>query len=149
VFARIADSDAADVDAAVAAAEKALPGWTALGREGRSNVLLKLAAVIERDLEAFAEAESRDNGKPVHLAREVDIPRAVANLRFFATAILHWHSEAHVMDEVAVNYTLRQPLGRGRLHQPVEPAAVPVHLEDRPGAGRGQPWWPSPARSRR
>ncbi len=125
VFARIADSDAADVDAAVAAAEKALPGWTALGREGRSNVLLKLAALIERDLEAFAEAESRDNGKPVHLAREVDIPRAVANLRFFATAILHWHSEAHVMDEVAVNWTERLAVGVAGC---ISPWNLPLYL---------------------
>ena len=111
VFSRIADSDAQDVEAAVAAAEKALPAWIALGREGRSNAMLRVAALVERDLELFAKAESRDNGKPVALAREVDIPRAVSNLRFFATAILHWSSEAHMMDDVAVNYTDRQPVG--------------------------------------
>lgn len=111
VFARIADSDARDVDEAVLAAEKALPGWTALGREGRSAAMLRVAELIERDMDRFVEAESRDNGKPVALAREVDIPRAVSNLRFFATAVLHWGSEAHVMDDVALNYTERQPVG--------------------------------------
>lgn len=111
VHAHLPDSDATDVQAAVDAAMHAFPGWAALGREGRSRVMLRLAELIERDLERFAEAESLDNGKPVHLAREVDIPRAVANFRFFATAILHFASEAHLMDDIAVNYTDRQPIG--------------------------------------
>ncbi len=111
VYARLADSDARDVEAAVQAAAAAFPAWVSMGREGRSNVLLRLAALIEQDIEGFAEAESRDNGKPVHLARKVDIPRAVANFRFFATAILHFSTEAHVMDDVAVNYTDRSPIG--------------------------------------
>ena len=111
VYAAIADSDARDVQAAVEAAEAAGAAWRALGREGRSKAMLRLADLIERDLELFAQAESRDNGKPVHLARKVDIPRAIANLRFFATAILHFRTEAHVMDGTAINYTERQPIG--------------------------------------
>jgi aminomuconate-semialdehyde/2-hydroxymuconate-6-semialdehyde dehydrogenase len=125
VFSRITDSDAADVDAAVVAAEKALPPWIALGREGRSNAMLRVAALVERDLDLFAKAESRDNGKPVSLAREVDIPRAVSNLRFFATAVLHWSSEAHVMDDVAVNYTDRQPVGVAGC---ISPWNLPLYL---------------------
>jgi aminomuconate-semialdehyde/2-hydroxymuconate-6-semialdehyde dehydrogenase len=125
VFSRIADSGAQDVEAAVMAAEKALPAWIALGREGRSNAMLRVAALVERDLRLFAEAESRDNGKPVTLAREVDIPRAVSNLRFFATAILHWSSEAHVMDDVAVNYTDRQPAGVAGC---ISPWNLPLYL---------------------
>ena len=111
VFARIPDSDVRDVDHAVVAAMDALANWQAIGREGRSRMLLRIAARVEGDLERFAEAESKDNGKPLHLAREVDIPRAVANLRFFATAILHQQSEAHFTDGLAVNYTDRQPVG--------------------------------------
>jgi aminomuconate-semialdehyde/2-hydroxymuconate-6-semialdehyde dehydrogenase len=111
VYARIADSDERDVEEAVQAAKAAHPAWVALGREGRSTVILRLAELIEQDLEGFAVAESRDNGKPIHLARSVDIPRAVANLRFFATAILHESSEAHLMDDIAVNYTDRSPIG--------------------------------------
>ena len=125
VFARIADSDAHDVEAAVVAAEKALLPWVALGREGRGNAMLRVAALVERDLELFAAAESRDNGKPVALAREVDIPRAIANLRFFATAILHWGSEAHMMDDVAVNYTDRQPVGVAGC---ISPWNLPLYL---------------------
>ena len=124
-YGRIADSGAQDVQAAVDAAESALPAWKALGREGRSNAMLRVAALVERDLEPFARAESRDNGKPVSLAREVDIPRAVANLRFFATAILHWSSEAHVMDDVAVNYTDRQPVGVAGC---ISPWNLPLYL---------------------
>lgn len=111
IYAHLPDSDERDVQAAVLAAERAFPKWNAMGREGRSNALLKLAELIERDTEHFARDESRDNGKPLSLARKVDIPRAVANFRFFATAILHFPSEAHLMDDVAVNYTDRQPIG--------------------------------------
>lgn len=110
-YSRIADSRAEDVDVAAQAAASALPGWMGLGRQGRHDVLMRLADLVERDLELFALAESRDNGKPVALARSVDIPRAISNLRFFATAILHWSSEAHITDDVAVNYTDRQPVG--------------------------------------
>ncbi len=111
IFAQIADSRSEDVDLAVKAAAAALPGWIALGRQGRHDAMMRLAALVERDLEVFAQAESKDNGKPVSLARSVDIPRAISNLRFFATAILHWSSEAHITDDLAVNYTDRQPVG--------------------------------------
>lgn len=111
VLTRLPRSTTADVELACSAAEQALPAWKALGREGRSQVLLELARLIEADLEGFAEVESMDNGKPLALARKVDIPRAVANFRFFATAIIHFSSEAHLMDDVAVNWTDRQPIG--------------------------------------
>lgn len=110
-YGRLPNSDERDVQAATEAAHRAFPAWNALGREGRSNALLRLAQLIEDDLEGFAQDESTDNGKPLALARTVDIPRAIANFRFFATAILHFPSEAHLMDDVAVNYTDRQPIG--------------------------------------
>lgn len=125
VYALIPDSDASDVDLAVAAAKRALPAWQMLGRQGRHDRLMQVAALVERDLELFARAESRDNGKPVALARTVDIPRAIENLRFFATAILHWHSEAHAMDQVAMNYTERQPVGVAGC---ISPWNLPLYL---------------------
>ncbi len=125
VFARIADSDARDVDAAVTAAQKAMPAWIALGREGRAKAMDRVADLIERDMDLFTRAESRDNGKPVHLAREVDIPRAVANLRFFAGAAIHWGSEAHMMDDIAINYTDRQPVGVAGC---ISPWNLPLYL---------------------
>ncbi|MGH8173902.1 MAG: aldehyde dehydrogenase family protein, partial [Rhodanobacteraceae bacterium] len=111
VFAKCPDSDATDVDAAIAAATRAAPAWGATPADERSRLLMRLADLVERDLEQLAELESRDSGKPVKLARNLDIPRAIANLRFFAAAITQWPSEAHPMENAALNYTLRQPLG--------------------------------------
>jgi aminomuconate-semialdehyde/2-hydroxymuconate-6-semialdehyde dehydrogenase len=82
-------SEAADVSAAVEAASAAFASWSATTVEARSAVMMRVADAIEANLEAFALCESRDQGKPVSLARSVDIPRAVKNFRFFATAILH------------------------------------------------------------
>jgi len=111
VFARCPDSTAADVDAAVAAAQRASAAWAATPAETRARLLNRLADLVERDLEPLARLESRDSGKPVKLARELDIPRAVANLRFFAAAITQWAGESHATDTRTLNYTLRQPLG--------------------------------------
>jgi aminomuconate-semialdehyde/2-hydroxymuconate-6-semialdehyde dehydrogenase len=111
VYARCPDSNARDVDAAVAAAQRAAPAWAALPVDVRARHLQRLADAIEDRLDELAAEESRDSGKPVTLARRVDIPRAVANLRFFAAAITQWSSEAHAMPDGAINYTLRQPLG--------------------------------------
>jgi len=111
VYARAPDGDASDVDGAVAAANAAFPAWSRTPAEERSKFLLRIADLIEANLDGLARAESIDNGKPLGLARRIDIPRAVANFRFFATAILHTHTEAHLTDDRALNYTLRQPLG--------------------------------------
>ncbi|HEX4300211.1 MAG TPA: aldehyde dehydrogenase [Gammaproteobacteria bacterium] len=111
VYARIPDSGPAEVDAAVAAATAAFPAWSALSGEERGRWLLKLADLIERDMEKLVRAESVDNGKPVDLARRLDIPRAVSNLRFFAAAASQFASESHAMESGAINYTLRSALG--------------------------------------
>jgi len=111
VFAQCPDSTAADVDVAVKAAQKAAPGWAATPPEERARLLNRLADLIEARLDEFAALESRDSGKPVALARRLDIPRAVSNLRFFAAAVIGWDSESHAMESGAINYTLRHPLG--------------------------------------
>jgi aminomuconate-semialdehyde/2-hydroxymuconate-6-semialdehyde dehydrogenase len=110
-YARIPDSHKTDVDHAVAAAKRAFPAWSVTPAETRSQWLLKLAELVERDLEKLVRAESVDSGKPVALARRLDIPRAVANLRFFAAAATQFASESHAMVTGAINYTLRSPLG--------------------------------------
>jgi aminomuconate-semialdehyde/2-hydroxymuconate-6-semialdehyde dehydrogenase len=125
VLAQVPDSDARDVSNAIAAAKRAFPTWSTKRAEERSRILLKLADLIERDLDELARIESDDNGKPVSLARRMDIPRAVANFRFFATAILHHATEAHVTDQVALNYTLRQPIGVAGL---ISPWNLPLYL---------------------
>ncbi|HEY4257394.1 MAG TPA: aldehyde dehydrogenase [Candidatus Udaeobacter sp.] len=124
-YSHVAESDGRDVDLAVAAAEKAFVDWSKKPAAERSKILLRLADLIERDLEKLARAESIDTGKPVSLARALDIPRAVANFRFFATAILHTESEAHITDNVAFNYTLRQPRGIVGL---ISPWNLPLYL---------------------
>jgi aminomuconate-semialdehyde/2-hydroxymuconate-6-semialdehyde dehydrogenase len=111
VFAQCPDSTAADVDAAVQAARKAAPAWAATPAEERARLLHRLADLIEARLDEFAALESRDSGKPVALAKRLDIPRAVSNLRFFAAAVMAWDSESHAMESGAINYTLRRPLG--------------------------------------
>jgi aminomuconate-semialdehyde/2-hydroxymuconate-6-semialdehyde dehydrogenase len=111
VYSKIPDSDARDVQAAVDAAKAAFPGWSNTPAEQRSRIMMNIAALIRRDQEAMAQAESFDNGKPVSLARSVDIPRGISNFEFFATSILHWASESHAMESSAINYTLRQPIG--------------------------------------
>jgi aminomuconate-semialdehyde/2-hydroxymuconate-6-semialdehyde dehydrogenase len=111
VFAHCPDSTAADVDAAVQAAQTAAPGWAATPAEERARLLHRLADLIEARLDEFAALESRDSGKPVALAQRLDIPRAVSNLRFFAAAVMAWDSESHAMESGAINYTLRRPLG--------------------------------------
>jgi aminomuconate-semialdehyde/2-hydroxymuconate-6-semialdehyde dehydrogenase len=79
--------------------------------EKRSAILQKIADLIDRDLDELALAESTDQGKPVKLAKVVDIPRASANMRFFATGAIHFASEAHVTGQEAINYTTRTPVG--------------------------------------
>src|SRR5216110_2611817 len=124
-YSQVADSDARDVDLAVAAAEKAFVEWSRTSVADRSRLLLRIADFIERDLEKLARAESIDTGKPLSLARTLDIPRAASNFRFFATAILHTESEAHITDNVAFNYTLRQPRGIAGL---ISPWNLPLYL---------------------
>jgi aminomuconate-semialdehyde/2-hydroxymuconate-6-semialdehyde dehydrogenase len=124
-IAEVPDSEAADIDDAVRAAREAFPAWSRTPAAERSRLLLKLADLIEQNFEELAELESRDSGKPLSLARTLDIPRAVANFRFFATAILHQVNEAHITDGAAINYTLRQPLGVVGL---ISPWNLPLYL---------------------
>ncbi|MBT8270960.1 MAG: aldehyde dehydrogenase [Flavobacteriaceae bacterium] len=112
VYGKIPDSSADDVEVAYIAARSAFKSWSILPVEERSKILLRLADLIEDNLERLAEAESEDNGKPVKLAKTVDIPRAAQNFRFFAHAITQFSSESHeTVGLDAINYTLRQPIG--------------------------------------
>lgn len=110
VFTTAPDSDSEDIDLAVGHAKNAFEAWASSSAEERSAIMLKIADLIDENLEALAAAESRDNGKPVWLARKVDIPRASSNFRFFAKAITQYSASSHEMPD-AINYTLRQPLG--------------------------------------
>lgn len=107
----IARSDARDVEAAVEHARAAFPDWSATPAKGRSEILQRISQRIKDHLEDLALAESNDQGKPLWLSRSVDIPRAVDNMAFFATEILHTHTDAHQTDEHVINFTVRRPLG--------------------------------------
>ena len=124
-IAEIPDSDERDSDAAARAARSAFPSWARTSIADRSRLLLRLADLIEQNAEELAQLESRDSGKAISLARTLDIPRAVANFRFFGTAILHFSSEAHITDGNALNYTLRQPIGVAGL---ISPWNLPLYL---------------------
>ena len=125
VYSEIADGTPADTDAAVGAATAAFPAWAATSASERGRILRELAHLIDENLPALAEAETRDNGKPLALARAVDIPRSSANLRFFADAIGQSSTEAHAMDGNAINYTLRQPIGPVAC---ISPWTLPLYL---------------------
>jgi aminomuconate-semialdehyde/2-hydroxymuconate-6-semialdehyde dehydrogenase len=111
IYSHLPDSDESDVTLAVQAAQSAFAGWSAMPTTQRSAILQKIADLVDRDLDKLALAESIDQGKPVKLAKSMDIPRASANMRFFATASMHFSSESHLMDGEAINYTTRTPVG--------------------------------------
>ena len=110
-YSKIPAGDSVDVDLAVDAAQRAFPQWSQTAAAERSRIMVRLADLIHEHRAALAEAECIDNGKPLSLALQMDIPRAEDNIRFFATAILHWSSEAHIMENRAINYTNRKPIG--------------------------------------
>eukprot|EP00057_Strongylocentrotus_purpuratus_P019038 XP_011673512.1 PREDICTED: aldehyde dehydrogenase family 8 member A1 [Strongylocentrotus purpuratus] len=112
VWARIPDSGKQEVDLAVAAAKRAFPIWSSKSRVERAKMMNKIADLIEENLEELAQIESRDQGKPVWLARAIDIPRAVHNFRFFASSILHTRNSSTLPEDVgATKFTMRMPIG--------------------------------------
>lgn len=124
-YSLVPDSDERDVSNAVAAAVDAFPAWSAMPAAERSNYLLAIADAIDRKLDELALAESIDNGKPVSLARRMDIPRASANMRFFASAALHFSGDAHLTGSEAINYTSHSPVGVAGC---ISPWNLPLYL---------------------
>ncbi len=104
-------SKAADVEIAVKSAKAAFVTWSKTSPQERFRIMNSIADRIESKLDELALAETIDNGKPLKLSKRVDIPRASDNFRFFATSIMHYASESHIMEDQAVNYTMRQPIG--------------------------------------
>jgi aminomuconate-semialdehyde/2-hydroxymuconate-6-semialdehyde dehydrogenase len=125
VYSLIPDSNEEDVELAISSAKSAFKFWSETPKEIRSEYLLKISQKIEERLEEFALAESIDNGKPLSLARKVDIPRAAKNFRFYSSAIIHFESESHYMELGAINYTLRKPIG---VTACISPWNLPLYL---------------------
>lgn len=112
VYSQIPNSTKDDVENAYQAAKLAFRLWSQTTLDERSRILIKISELILANLDKLGEAESKDNGKPVSLAKAVDIPRAASNFRFFANAITQFASESHEsVGQNAINYTLRQPIG--------------------------------------
>lgn len=112
IYGQIPNSTKEDVENAYEAAASFFPKWSQTSLDYRSKILLKIADLIEKNLADFAKAESIDNGKPLSLAIEIDIPRAANNFRFFGHAITQFSSESHESVGLnAINFTLRQPIG--------------------------------------
>ncbi|TJY36441.1 aldehyde dehydrogenase [Pontimicrobium aquaticum] len=112
IYSQTPNSSKEDVENAYIAAKSAFPSWSQTTLEERSRIMLKISEGIEANLDRLAEAESKDNGKPIWLAKAIDIPRASSNFRFFANAITQFASESHEsVGQQAINYTLRQPIG--------------------------------------
>lgn len=125
VFAKIPRSSAADINSAATAAHEAFEGpWRGTTAPQRADICDAIADGIEARIDEFAALESQDNGKPVSLARSIDIPRAIANFRFFAGAVRHQAAGCHDMGD-AINYTLRHPIGPIGL---ITPWNLPLYL---------------------
>jgi len=111
IFCQIPDSNKKDIAIAISAAKRAFSAWSVTPAEERFKILNRIATLIDEHSDEMALAETTDTGKPLWLSKRVDIPRASANFRFFATGIMHFAAESHAMENKAINYTLRQPLG--------------------------------------
>ncbi|WP_272150324.1 aldehyde dehydrogenase [Tenacibaculum aiptasiae] len=112
IYGQIPNSTKEDVELAYKSAESAFKEWSNTTLEERSNILSRIAQLIQEKLPALAKAEAKDNGKPLSLATAIDIPRASSNFQFFANAITQFSSEAHESVGLgAMNFTLRQPIG--------------------------------------
>src|SRR4051812_749138 len=125
VIAQTPDSNSRDVEIAVHAAQQAFPEWSVAPVEKRFQILNRIAQLIDENIDELALAETNDTGKPLWLSKSVDIPRASANFRFFGTGIMHFASESHQMEDRAINYTLRQPLG---IVACISPWNLPLYL---------------------
>ena len=121
---RVPLSDSSDVDAAVAAARSAHLAWSALSHSERADWLDRIADALETRYEDVAALESRDTGKPISLARDVDAQRSVSNFRFFA-GMLREHEEEVFEMASATNYVVHKPVGVGAL---ITPWNLPLYL---------------------
>lgn len=132
VYASAPASDSADIEAAVRAGERAFPAWSGSSAAERAKLLERLADLIDANVSELAKAESNDTGKPIMLARALDIPRSAANFRFFAEAIRHSSSTVYFTQKSAVpgsraatNTVLRSPRGVAGL---ISPWNLPLYL---------------------
>ena len=125
IYAKCPDSNISDLKSAVTSAKKAFTAWSQKTNEERSGILFRIANEIEKNKAKFALAETIDNGKPINDSINIDIPRSINNLKFYASAAINNSSESHSMPNNVINYTLRDPLG---VVACISPWNYPLHL---------------------
>jgi aldehyde dehydrogenase len=111
VFTKAARSTKEDIELALDAAHTAFPSWSKLSVTNRSNILLKIAQVIEDNLEYLATVETIDNGKAIRETRAADLPLVVDHFRYFAGVIRAEEGTISEHDENTVSIVLHEPLG--------------------------------------
>ncbi len=111
IYAQVADSNSTDIENAYESAQNAFGNWSSLSVKERADYLNKIAEGLESRLDEFAEYESRDTGKPISLAKSVDIPRAVSNFRFFAEYGQEFNFESELNNDQSHNKIIRSALG--------------------------------------
>ena len=115
VLTQIAEASAADVDRAVAAARRAFEDrngpWRKMSASERGRLIWRLADLLEKNIDEFAELETLDNGKPIFESRYVDMPMVIDVLHYYAGWATKIHGETVNTFETAFTYTLREPVG--------------------------------------
>ena len=125
IYARCLNSDSNTLNSAIKSAKKAFPKWKKLSINDRSQYLLNIADLLENKIDEFSKYESIDNGKPYKLSKNLDIPRAIENLRFFASIARGLKSDSFIMEGKGLNYTIKEPLG---LVGTITPWNLPLYL---------------------
>ncbi|WP_209400360.1 aldehyde dehydrogenase family protein [Pseudozobellia sp. WGM2] len=110
-FTKVARSTDEDVNLAIDAAWKAAPSWNNSSATERSNMLLKIADVIEKNLETLARAETWDNGKALRETLAADLPLAVDHFRYFAGVIRAEEGSVSELDSTTISMNIKEPLG--------------------------------------
>lgn len=110
-IADVAMAGRADIDAAVAAAQRAFPAWSRMAAADRGRILLRLADLIEANAEELARLESLDTGHPIRDSRALDVPRTAACYRYFGGMADKFQGETIPVEAGFLNYTLREPVG--------------------------------------
>ena len=106
-----ARSGAADVELALDAAHAIKDKWAHTSPADRATALLKIASVLEENLETLALAETIDNGKPIRETRNADIPLVIDHFRYFASCIRAEEGRLTDIDNDTVAYHYKEPLG--------------------------------------
>ncbi len=113
VLVKVAEGGKADIDKAVKAARKAFEEgpWRKMSAAERARLLFKLADLLEKNAEEFAQLETLDNGKPIKESRYVDLPQAIETFRYYAGWVTKLEGETLNVNSNFFNYTLREPVG--------------------------------------